>query len=105
MIKQAVALISKSGAIGDVAVYEKGIFKREEESTTGIGEGLAIPHCKNDCVTKPALAAMVIPGGVEYEAPDGEPVQLLGSVGAVMIGRVSPLICASEEGRHTIPYD
>ena len=50
VIKQAVALIAKSGAIGDVAVYEKGVFKREEESTTGIGEGIAIPHCKNDVV-------------------------------------------------------
>ena len=77
VIKQAVALIAKSGAIGDVAVYEKGVFKREEESTTGIGEGIAIPHCKNDVVKKPALAAMVIPEGVDYESLDQEPVNLL----------------------------
>ena len=77
VIKQAVALIAKSGAIGDVAVYEKGVFKREEESTTGIGEGIAIPHCKNDVVKKPALAAMVIPDGVDYESLDQEPVNLL----------------------------
>ena len=77
VIKQAVALMAKSGVIKDVEVYQKGVFKREEESTTGIGEGIAIPHCKSDVVSKPALAAMVIPEGVEYEALDGEPVQLL----------------------------
>ena len=77
VIKQAVALIAESGVIKDVEVYQKGVFKREEESTTGIGEGIAIPHCKSDVVAKPALAAMVIPDGVEYEALDGEPVQLL----------------------------
>ena len=75
VIKQAVALIAESGVIKDVEVYQKGVFKREEESTTGIGEGIAIPHCKSDVVAKPALAAMVIPDGVEYEALDGEPVQ------------------------------
>ena len=77
VIKQAVKLISKSGVISDVAVYEKGVFKREEESTTGIGEGIAIPHCKSDVVKGPALAAMVIPQGVDYDSLDGEKVQLL----------------------------
>ena len=77
VIKQAVQLIAKSGAIEDVAVYEKGVFKREEESTTGIGEGIAIPHCKNDVVKKPALAAMVIKDGVDYASLDGEKVELL----------------------------
>ena len=77
VIKQAVALIGRSGAISDLEVYEKGVFKREEESTTGIGEGIAIPHCKNDVVKKPVLAAMVIPDGVDYASIDGEPVKLL----------------------------
>lgn len=77
VIKQAVALIAKSGAIENVEVYEKGVFKREEESTTGIGEGIAIPHCKNKVVKKPALAAMVIPEGVDYDSLDQEPVHLL----------------------------
>ena len=77
VIQQAVKLVSNSGAIKDVAVYEKGVFAREEESTTGIGEGIAIPHCKSDVVAKPALAAMVIPEGVDYAALDGEPVHLL----------------------------
>ncbi len=77
VIKQAVKLISKSGNISDVEVYQKGVFAREEESTTGIGEGIAIPHCKNDVVKAPTLAAMVVPEGVDYEALDGEKVQLL----------------------------
>ena len=77
VIHQAVALIAKSGAIQDVEVYQKGVFKREEESTTGIGEGIAIPHCKSEVVAKPALAAMVIRDGVDYASLDGEKVQLL----------------------------
>ena len=77
VIKQAVKLISNSGVVSDVAVYEKGVFAREEESTTGIGEGIAIPHCKNDVVKAPALAAMVIPEGVDYASLDGEKVNLL----------------------------
>ena len=77
VIKQAVALMAKSGVVTDVATYEAGVFKREEESTTGIGEGIAIPHCKSDVVTAPALAAMVIPEGVDYASLDGEPVHLL----------------------------
>ena len=77
IIKKAVATIALSGAIDDVSVYEQGVFAREKESTTGIGEGIAIPHCKSSVVKKPALAALVIPEGVEYEALDGEPVHLL----------------------------
>lgn len=77
VIKKAVALISKSGAVKDLKTYEEGVFKREEESTTGIGEGIAIPHCKSDAVLRPALAALVIPKGVDYNSLDGEPVHLL----------------------------
>lgn len=77
VINQAVSLMAKSGAINDVETYRKGVFKREEESTTGIGEGIAIPHCKSDAVSKPALAAMVIPEGVDYASLDGEKVNLL----------------------------
>ena len=51
--------------------------KKEEEGTTGIGEGIAIPHCKSDAVTAPGLAAMVVPQGVEYDALDGEPVHII----------------------------
>lgn len=59
-----VDLMAKSGKINDVEVYRKGVYAREEESTTGIGEGIAIPHCKSDSVSRPGLAAMVVPEGV-----------------------------------------
>ncbi len=77
IIKQAVQLIGKSGAISDLDAYEKGIFKREEQSSTGVGEGIAIPHCKSEVVKKPQLAAMVIKDGVDFASLDGEKVQLL----------------------------
>ncbi len=77
VIEKAVALITKSGAISDVETYKKGVYHREEESTTGIGEGIAIPHCKSSVVTKPALAAMVLKDGVDYASLDGENVNLL----------------------------
>ena len=72
-----VDLMAKSGKINDVEVYRKGVYAREEESTTGIGEGIAIPHGKCDAVNKPGLAAMVIPNGVDFDSLDGEPVTLL----------------------------
>ena len=73
----AVELMVESGKINNKEKYLKGVYAREEEGTTGIGEGIAIPHCKSDAVSKPGLAAMVIPNGVDFDALDGEPVQLL----------------------------
>ena len=67
----------KSEKISDREAYRKQVYLREEESTTGIGEGIAIPHGKCDAVKKPGLAAMVIKNGVEFEALDDEPVTLL----------------------------
>lgn len=72
-----VALMAKSGKINDVEKYRKGVYAREEEGTTGIGEGIAIPHCKSDAVSKPGLAAMVIKDGVDFDALDGEKVSLI----------------------------
>lgn len=72
-----VALMAKSGKINDVEKYRKGVYTREEEGTTGIGEGIAIPHCKSDAVSKPGLAAMVIKDGVDFDALDGEKVSLI----------------------------
>lgn len=77
VIDKMVALMAKSGKINDVEKYRAGVYAREEEGTTGIGEGIAIPHCKSDAVTKPGLAAMVIPGGVDFDALDGEKVDLI----------------------------
>ena len=73
----AVDLMVKSEKISDREAYRKQVYLREEESTTGIGEGIAIPHGKCDAVKKPGLAAMVIKNGVEFEALDDEPVTLL----------------------------
>ena len=77
VLDQAVTLMGQSGKIRDIEKYRRGVYKREEESTTGIGEGIAIPHCKSDAVIKPGLVAMVIPDGVEFDSLDGEPVKLL----------------------------
>lgn len=73
----AVELMAKSGKLSDVEKYREQVYAREEESTTGIGEGIAIPHGKCDAVKAPGLAAMVIKNSVEYESLDGEPVTLL----------------------------
>lgn len=76
-LDQAVALMVNSGKLADVEQYRAQVYAREEESTTGIGEGIAIPHGKCDAVKAPGLAAMVIKNGVEYDSLDGEPVTLL----------------------------
>ena len=76
-LDQMVELMAKSGKINDVEAYRKQVYAREEESTTGIGEGIAIPHGKCDAVSKPGLAAMVVKDGVDFEALDGEPVHLI----------------------------
>ena len=73
----AVDLMAESGKIKDNEAYKKLVYAREEESTTGVGEGIAIPHGKGDCVDKPGLAAMVIKDGVDFEALDEEPVNIL----------------------------
>ena len=76
-IRQAVALMAKSGNISNIEAYTKQVMAREEESTTGVGEGIAIPHGKCDAVTRPGLAAMIIRDGVDYDSLDGEPVNVL----------------------------
>lgn len=70
-------LMARSGNIQDVEGYRKLVYAREEESTTGIGEGIAIPHGKGEAVAKPGLAAMVVKEGVEFESLDDEPATLL----------------------------
>ena len=76
-LEMAISLMEKAGNISDYKAYKEQVFFRETEGTTGIGDGIAIPHGKCDAVKSPGLAAMVIPNGVEYEALDGEPVDLL----------------------------
>lgn len=76
-LNQCIDLMAKSGKIADVEKYRKGVFAREEEGTTGIGMGIAIPHCKSDAVTKAGLAAMVVKDGVDFESLDGTPTKII----------------------------
>ncbi len=76
-LDQMVDLMARSGKINDLEAYRRQVYLREEESTTGIGDGIAIPHGKCDAVTRPGLAAMVVREGVEFDALDGEPVNLI----------------------------
>ena len=76
-LDMAVALMAKSGKIRDKEAYRREVYLREEESTTGVGGGIAIPHGKCDAVIRPGLAAMGIPNGVDFDSLDGEPVHLI----------------------------
>lgn len=82
IINKMAELMLKTGRITDVNEYKELVFKREEEGSTGVGEGIAIPHGKGNCVTEPGLVAMVVPEGVEYNALDGKPVNLLFMIAA-----------------------
>ena len=77
VIDKMVDLMTKNGNINDKEKYKQAVLKREEEGTTGIGEGIAIPHGKSDAVSKPGLSAMVVPYGVEFNSLDGQPAKLL----------------------------
>lgn len=76
-IDKVVELMAATGKLSNKEAYRTQVLKREEEGTTGIGEGIAIPHGKCDAVKSPGLAAMVVPGGVEYESLDGQPADLI----------------------------
>ena len=77
VIREMVDLMAEGGNINDIDTYRETVFKREEEGTTGIGEGIAIPHGKTEAVSAPGLAAMVLPEGVDYDSLDGEPAYLI----------------------------
>ena len=76
-IEKMTLLMEKGGNVKDLEKYRAGVFAREEEGTTGIGEGIAIPHAKTDAVSGPGLAAMIIRDGVDYDSLDGEPVHMV----------------------------
>lgn len=71
-----VDLMDASGKISDKKSYLDAVHEREKEGTTGVGNGIAIPHGRCSGVKEPGLAAMTIPSGVEYEALDFKPVDL-----------------------------
>ena len=82
IIDKMTRLMLKTGRINNLEKYKKLVLKREEEGSTGVGEEIAIPHGKGECVTEPGLVAMVVPNGVAYDALDGKPVKLLFMIAA-----------------------
>lgn len=100
-IEKMVELMAKGGNIADLEKYKAGVFQREEEGTTGIGEGIAIPHAKTDAVKEPGLASMIVRAGVDYDALDDEPVHMIFLIAAPntkdnihldVLGRLSMLL-------------
>ena len=81
-INYLVDLHARVGNITDKAVFKEGIVKREEDGSTAIGEGIAIPHAKNKAVTKAGLVAMTVPEGVDYDSLDGQPTNLIFMIAA-----------------------
>ena len=77
-----VTLQKKAGNISDEAAYKADILAREEQGTTAIGNGIAVPHAKSAAVARPGLAAMTVPAGVDYGAPDGQPSKLFFMIAA-----------------------
>lgn len=81
-INTLIEMHDKAGNLSDKEKYKEGIFAREKESTTAVGEGIAIPHAKSSAVKRPGLAAMTVPNGIEYGAPDGKPSNLFFMIAA-----------------------
>ncbi len=88
VIDKLIALHDKCGNLSDVAAYKEGILKREEMGTTAIGMEVAIPHAKSEAVKAPALTAITVPDGVDYDAPDGAPCKLIFMIAATTDGDV-----------------
>lgn len=76
-IELLIKLHEEAGNLADKEEYRKGILAREEESTTAVGEGIAIPHAKSAAVKQAGLTAVTVPEGVDYQAPDGKPYQYI----------------------------
>ena len=87
-IEMLISLHDNCGSLNDVAAFKEGILKREEMGTTAIGMEIAIPHAKSEAVKAPALTAITVPDGVDYDAPDGNPCKLLFMIAATTDGDV-----------------
>ena len=87
-IDMLVGLHEKCGNLSDTAAYKKGILAREDMGTTAIGMEVAIPHAKSEAVKAPALTAITVPGGVDYDSPDGAPCKLIFMIAATLDGDV-----------------
>ena len=87
-IDKLVSLHEKCGNLKDVKAYKEGILNREELGTTAVGMEVAIPHAKSEAVKAPALTAITVPDGVDYDSPDGKPCKLLFMIAATTDGDV-----------------
>lgn len=87
-INALVGLHAAAGNLKDKDAYKEAILAREAQGTTAIGEGIAVPHAKTSAVKAPALAAITVPNGVDYGAPDGKPSDLLFMIAATEDGDV-----------------
>lgn len=85
-INALVALHKKAGNLTDEKLYKDGVLARESQGTTAIGDGIAIPHCKSGAVLRPGLAALTVPGGMDYQSMDGKPTRLLFMIAAPLDG-------------------
>ncbi|MCR5704348.1 MAG: fructose-specific PTS transporter subunit EIIC, partial [Eubacterium sp.] len=83
-----IELHDQCGNLLDRAKYEEGILAREDLGTTAIGMEVAIPHAKSEAVKAPALSAITVPGGVDYDAPDGADCKLIFMIAATTDGDV-----------------
>ena len=82
VIDEMIASLSANGIINDVAVYKEGIMKRESQTSTGLGDGIAMPHAKNKAVVKPAVVFAKSAAGVDYASLDGQPAHLFFMIAA-----------------------
>ncbi len=105
VINKLVHMMADTGNLADVAKYKEAVLQREAEGTTGIGEGVAIPHAKTDAVQKAGITAMVLKDGVDYESLDGQLTQLIFLIAAPntednihldVLGRLSVLLMDDE---------
>ena len=85
-VEELIDLHDRAGNLTDREAYKQAILARENQGTTAIGEGIAVPHAKSDSVKTPGLSAMTVPAGVDYGAPDGKPSDILFMIAASMDG-------------------
>ncbi|MGF9976766.1 fructose-specific PTS transporter subunit EIIC [Viridibacillus arvi] len=81
-IEEMTKKLDEAGRLNSLAGYREAILKRESQSTTGIGEGIAIPHAKTDAVKTPSILFAKSVNGVDYESLDGQPAHLLFMIAA-----------------------
>lgn len=85
-INSLIALHNKADNLANSGVFKDAILARENQGTTAIGDGIAVPHAKSDSVKKAGLAAITAPKGIDYDAPDSKPTDILFMIAAPLDG-------------------